>query len=247
MASAVRTTAPPRPPLADLDARHAADQLRVDPTSEVDMGLEFASGLDSPDLETPEPPAALWLQSTAPAGSALGGRPLHDGVTMIPKKLKTAPNTQAEMKDCQAALSPEQLAKVSVGPKVLDFGTVCVDSSTARCFSVHNSLADQCVLVVLKCDAPDLADSTPLSQVVPPGKLAGFDIIFKPTAPQVRPRGPPAPGTHSPGRTSGARSPTPSTASMRSPLSSPRRRGAALGAARRLIARASRWCPRRWT
>jgi hypothetical protein len=56
---------------------------------------------------------------------------------------------QAELRDCQVVLAPEELKKVSFGPKIVEFGHVSVHSVNKKWFSLMNNLP-QSILVQLK-------------------------------------------------------------------------------------------------
>lgn len=62
---------------------------------------------------------------------------------------------------------------------MLDFGQVCVNSITKKSFAVSNDLK-QTILVELLItnDHEELQSTYPLSQVIPPGSTAGFDVAF---------------------------------------------------------------------
>lgn len=85
------------------------------------------------------------------------------------RKFKPTPSTQAEMRDCSEHLSVRRLAKVSCAPNLLDFGSVCINSTTRKTFSVVNNLR-QHVRVALCIENEELIHSTPEAQVIPPSK-----------------------------------------------------------------------------
>lgn len=96
----------------------------------------------------------------------------------IKRKYKPEPVTQAELKDCSVELSGQQLQKITAGPQRINFKNVFVKSQSTKSFIITNDLR-QNIYVRLMVDAyPELRMSTPLSQVIPPGQEAGFDIIF---------------------------------------------------------------------
>lgn len=53
-------------------------------------------------------------------------------------------------------LSGEMLQKISIGPKVIDFGPVYVESYVLKSFSVKNDLRSS-IKVQLQTSAPELA------------------------------------------------------------------------------------------
>lgn len=97
---------------------------------------------------------------------------------LVKRKFKPEPTTQNELKDCSTELTGQQLQKISVGPQRINFKNVFVKSNATKSFVVTNDLR-QNIYVRLMVDAyPELQMSTPLSQVIPPGQEAGFDIVF---------------------------------------------------------------------
>ena len=51
-------------------------------------------------------------------------------------------------------------------------------SSTTKSFIVTNDLRQHIFVRLLVDRFPELCNSSPLSQVIPPGQEAGFDIVF---------------------------------------------------------------------
>ena len=150
-----------------------------DPDS-VDIGLDRDG--DEPIPALPVATEALWLQRPLDGSSPSGGgsRMPVDENRLTAKKFKAAPTTQAEVRDCGAELTSQDLLKIAASSKVLDFGEVVVNSVTAKNFAVTNELT-RTVLVALgaggKLD-PEVEASSPGAQVVPAGSTAGFDITF---------------------------------------------------------------------
>jgi len=100
-----------------------------------------------------------------------------DDSRLIRKKFNSEPKTQAEQTDCKQELTGEQLQKIIAGPKEIDFKEVFVKSKNTKSFTVTNELR-QYIHVGLRIPYPELAESFPQSQVIPPGQKAGFDIKF---------------------------------------------------------------------
>ena len=75
-------------------------------------------------------------------------------------------------------LSGEQLQKINAGPQQINFKTVFVKSSTTKSFIVTNDLRQHIYVRLLVDQYSELQQSSPLSQVIPPGQEAGFDIVF---------------------------------------------------------------------
>jgi hypothetical protein len=157
------------------------------PPDGVDLGMEPRLGLDEPEPAMLSKAEPLWLER--PMGGevpyakkrAAAKKLVHDPMRHVKKKFKPRPTSQVEKRDCEATLSPKDLALVSAGPKAVEYGTVSVGSTTRRCFTVVNGV-DQMIHVSIHPERhTELALSSPLSQVIPPGGTGGFDIMFSPT------------------------------------------------------------------
>jgi hypothetical protein len=160
------------------------------------LGLDFASGLVPPSISLPEDMAKMpdTIQGVVGLSSAANivdnshghgsegikkKKVLFDENRLVKKKFKTSPATQAEMKDCEVALSPVLLQVVQAGPKLIDFGKVCVTSKNFKSFSISNGLEQYILANVGFAAIPELAAlSTPPGQVIPAGAMAGFDVGF---------------------------------------------------------------------
>ena len=75
-------------------------------------------------------------------------------------------------------LNGEQLQRVLTGPKSIDFGAINVFSCVQKSFHVHNDL-NQAISVRLESDNKELSQINGKQQVIPAGKTAGFEIIFR--------------------------------------------------------------------
>jgi hypothetical protein len=150
---------------------------KYDP-SNPDLGMD--RDVEEPMLPLPEANEGLWLQrpldGTTPAGGVT--RLPVDENRLISKKFKPAPTTQAEVRDCEAELTSQELLGVHASHKVIDFGEVVVNSVTAKNFAVSNDLP-RCVLVAMGKLDNEVEASVPASQVIPSGATAGFDITFQ--------------------------------------------------------------------
>ncbi|GBG28496.1 Cilia- and flagella-associated protein 65 [Hondaea fermentalgiana] len=171
---------------ADDDAE-ARRGLEDDP---INIGLDPREGLRSPRLRVPAEPEPLWLErpldddgAAGDGNGASGGRRRHRGKThdenrLIKRKFKDAPTSQSEITDCRSVITPIDLAHIGVQPKQLDFGTVCVNSKSAKCLAIANDLMQNILVEICVDGVDELSHSTPKAQVIPPGSQAGFDIIF---------------------------------------------------------------------
>ena len=94
------------------------------------------------------------------------------------KKFKAEPTTQNEVRDCQVELTGEQLQKIIAGPQKINFKNVFVKSETVKSFNISNELRQHIYVRLMVDQYPELRNSSPLSQGIPPGQEAGFDIVF---------------------------------------------------------------------
>jgi hypothetical protein len=141
----------------------------------VNMGME--RGLEEPLLKIPDAVEPLWMSNTGGGTGNSKGRLPVDENRLIQKKYGSSPATQAELRDCSAELSTEDIKSVAASHKVLDFGQVCVGSLSAKNFVVFNSLKHS-VLVTVEDLEIELQQSKALSQIIPESCMAGFDIYF---------------------------------------------------------------------
>ena len=169
---------------ADREAAKSARRHAVGPGSEecdlgLDLGLDAYCGLTCPFPELPKEREGLWLSQPCGDGAeGLGGLTMFDQTRLFPRKLKAKPETPDEVRDCKLSLSPKELLAVVGGPKTIDFGTVSVFTTVPRNFTVMNDLRQSVLVSIELGGEEELEQSTPLSQVIPPGASAGFDIVF---------------------------------------------------------------------
>ena len=158
--------------------------------NEVDIGLEPASGLESPkpSLRLLEDPPVFLEQ---PLSGIMPSKQMLDAISkkknahvfdenvILKKKFKSQAVTGQEIRECKTELTPKQLFSIVCGPRVIDFGRVSVFSTNVKSFYVANDL-DQCILATFLFDEAreTLQRSTPRSQVVPPGATTTFDITL---------------------------------------------------------------------
>ena len=126
-------------------------------------------------------PEKLGLISRFPKKKNPNGnqqRVFMDDRILIKSKFKPFPTTPPEINECSRTLSTSQQALVYTSHQGINFGVVSVFSSESRSFMVRNNL-EQCIFVEFYFDdIPELKQSTPKSQIVPPMQTAGFDLIF---------------------------------------------------------------------
>eukprot|EP00966_Prymnesium_polylepis_P199574 4625110-Prymnesium_polylepis.1 len=100
------------------------------------------------------------------------GMTLFDQMRPFPKKFKPKPESSDEIRDCKQPLSPKELLMVTGGPKTIDFGAISVFTKVLRNFTVMNEMRSACLVELVVADEEELAESTPPSQVIPPGSSA---------------------------------------------------------------------------
>lgn len=161
-------------------AQRRKEKYYVDPMDPVSMGMRFGQGLNEPNPPLPPPAESLQLQySMAGYQGQARHKPRKKNKNISSgKKFKQQPTTQAERRDCDTVLSHVDLQSISWAPKALDFGRLFVGAVGKKQFSVSNDL-DQHIIVQIGPELErELADSGPLSQMVPPGETADFDLVF---------------------------------------------------------------------
>ena len=146
----------------------------------VDMGMNPRAGLRSPQPNMPQTADPLWLERPMDEDGGAPRRRVRvpaDDNRLIKRKFKPSPTTPAEVRDIDADLTPDNLKDIVAGPKNLEFGRIVVRSVVSKSFAVGNNLA-QSILVTMVIEEEELHRSTPESQLIPPGEVAGFDITF---------------------------------------------------------------------
>uniref|UniRef100_UPI00398E85F1 cilia- and flagella-associated protein 47-like isoform X2 n=1 Tax=Pristiophorus japonicus TaxID=55135 RepID=UPI00398E85F1 len=168
-----------------------------------DIGMRSAEGLRSPKLSVKdiieEKCPLRWSQqsrgqpirtrkptvrdgdSTARPGltcSDEGSMSTSDHSSKARDGLNAVPSSLQEEKDCSLTLRPQQLHQIFIGPSTIDFGTVCVYSTSMQNLNIVNNLPTH-VLIEVDTDCAELRESSPLSQVIPPMSAAYLPLIFE--------------------------------------------------------------------
>ena len=149
--------------------------------------------LDSPRLKLPDPKDTLWV--VKPIGQyepiymeenikkQIGKTPEDMPDDLEIKKVTgnvtgEIPRTHQEIRECNLELSGEDLQKIQVGAKELNFGQVFKNSEKTLTFWVKNNHRNF-IFIKFEIDSnmPDLQRSYPKSHVIGPGELYGFKII----------------------------------------------------------------------
>ncbi|KAM8753166.1 cilia- and flagella-associated protein 47 [Rhynchonycteris naso] len=159
-------------------------QARRDDAQFADTELHQTSGLESPSLSLVElkdepcsserelEPYQLLCTSNIESKEAEAlGREILEG-------LKPYPSTPQEQCDCSLMLTPRQIHQVIIGPAILNFGDICVNSINNRPLHVVNMLSTH-VLIKLDLNLKELKKTKQLSYVIPPSSSAYIAMIFQ--------------------------------------------------------------------
>jgi hypothetical protein len=160
-----------------------------------DLGMVPGEGLTAPEPRVPRREDPLPFSTLA--AEADDGKKA-DGSVALRKALKVDENKTVkkkfpgdiskrplnEQRECKIVLSPKDIQNIVVPVKVLDFGHVSVYSTNIKSFFVYNGLKTHVQVSIPQGIRQELALSTPLCQIIPPGQMAGFDIVFRSETPQ---------------------------------------------------------------
>ncbi|KFQ55701.1 Uncharacterized protein CXorf22, partial [Nestor notabilis] len=92
--------------------------------------------------------------------------------------LNAVPSSTQEKEDCSLTLTSKQLHQILIGPSTMDFGDVCVYSTTFRKLQIINNLLVH-IWIQIDIEIDELQKSGPLSQVVPPFTKTHVPIVFE--------------------------------------------------------------------
>jgi len=87
------------------------------------------------------------------------------------------PRTHQEIRECSLELSGEDLQKIQVGTKEINYGQIFINSEISKTFWIKNNLRTH-IFIRLEIDPnfSELQKSSPLSHVISPGDIYGFKI-----------------------------------------------------------------------
>uniref|UniRef100_A0A8C5M3C4 Calponin-homology (CH) domain-containing protein n=1 Tax=Leptobrachium leishanense TaxID=445787 RepID=A0A8C5M3C4_9ANUR len=156
-----------------------------DVNNPVDLGITPAAGLRPPSISIKESITESQAPKTAPAhhGNLLTMSQLADGEARSLNRQVTGgfnaiPSTHVEKQDCRFILTPQQLHQVAIGPSVIDFGEVCIGSTSVKEINIINSLPMHIwVQVEIVCE--ELQQTSPLSYVMPPMSKTQIPVVFE--------------------------------------------------------------------
>ncbi|XP_074953995.1 cilia- and flagella-associated protein 47 [Phalacrocorax aristotelis] len=151
----------------------------------VNIGLKPAEGLMSPKMSITDfhkeklqfemlpldENCLLTRRKLAAIGSKSSVKEVWSGLSPMPS------STQ-EKEDCSLTLTSKQLHQILIGPSTLDFGDVCVYSTTARKLHIINNLLVH-IWIQIEIEIDELQQTSPLCQVVPPLTKTHIPIVFE--------------------------------------------------------------------
>ncbi|KAM9245460.1 cilia- and flagella-associated protein 47 [Leptosomus discolor] len=151
----------------------------------VSLGLKPAEGLMSPKISITD------FQKEKPQFKML---PLDENCLLTSRKLaaigskspieeiwgglSAIPSSTQEKEDCSLTLTSKQVHQILIGPSTMDFGEVCVYSTTARKLHIINNLLVH-IWIQIMVEIDELRQTSPLSQVVPPLTKTHIPIVFE--------------------------------------------------------------------
>ncbi|NXL98458.1 CFA47 protein, partial [Tyrannus savana] len=155
----------------------------------VSIGIKPGEGLKSPNISITDFPKEK-LQLKMP--------PLDDDCLLTSRKLATitststnketwswlspVPSSTQEKEDCSLTLTHKQLHQIFIGPSTIDFGDVCVFSTTTKELHIINNLLVH-IWIQIEIEIEELQETSPLSQVVPPLTKTHVPIVFETITP----------------------------------------------------------------
>ncbi|XP_058441727.1 cilia- and flagella-associated protein 47 isoform X2 [Marmota monax] len=149
-----------------------------------DIGIEPASGLKSPSLseveieESQSSAECLIKANQLLSTKKIASKEMESLERKVPKGLKAYPSTLHEKYDCSLILTPKQIHQVIVGPSVLNFGDVSVNSTNTHLLHVINMLP-MYILIKLDTNLEELQKTKQFSYVIPPISNTYISMIFE--------------------------------------------------------------------
>nr|XP_060492229.1 cilia- and flagella-associated protein 47 [Panthera onca] len=170
--------------LRNVRMQKQAERECMDSYNNTDIGLQPASGLKSPSLsETEIEEESSAAQRRIRRNQLLNTRNIASKETKalktkVLKGLKSDPSTPHEKHDCSLILTPKQIHQVIVGPSVLNFGDICVNSTNTRLLHVVNMLPMH-ILIQLDINLKELQKTNQFSYVIPPTASTYISMVFE--------------------------------------------------------------------
>ncbi|PKK24954.1 cilia and flagella associated protein 47 [Columba livia] len=151
----------------------------------VNIGLKPAEGLVSPRISITDLHKEKLQFKMLPSdenclltSKKLAAIASKSSVKEIWNGLSAVPSSTQEKEDCSLTLTSKQLHQILIGPSTIDFGDVCVHSSTARELHIINNLLVH-IWIQIEIEIDELQQTSPLSQVVPPLTKTHIPVVFE--------------------------------------------------------------------
>ncbi|NXU42120.1 CFA47 protein, partial [Drymodes brunneopygia] len=162
--------------------REAARQFYIY-NNPVSIGIEPAEGLKSPNISLADLPKEKPKMLPLGDNCMLTSRKLAAIVSKSTNKgvwswLSPMPSSSQEKEDCSLTLTHKELHQIFIGPSTIDFGDVCVYSTTTRELHIINNLSVH-IWIQVEIEVAELQDTSPLSQVVPPLTKTHIPVVFE--------------------------------------------------------------------
>nr|XP_058147688.1 cilia- and flagella-associated protein 47 [Dasypus novemcinctus] len=170
--------------LRNVRLQKQAERECVYSYNDTDIGIQPGSGLKSPTLSETEIEEDLTsAEDQVKPNQLLSTRHMASKETeslrrKVLKGLKSNPSTPQEKQDCSLILTPKQIHQVIVGPSVLNFGDVCVNSMNTHLLHVINMLSMH-ILIQLDIDLAELQKTNQFSYVIPPTTSTYISMVFE--------------------------------------------------------------------
>ncbi|NWH72327.1 CFA47 protein, partial [Piaya cayana] len=166
--------------------RHASRQFYIYNNS-MNIGLKPAEGLVSPKISVADlhKEKLEFEMLSSDENCLLNSQILatinsRSSIKAIWCGLNAVPSSTQEKEDCSLTLTSKQLHQVLIGPPTMDFGDVCLYSTTTRKLHIINKLLIH-IWIQLEIEMDELQQTSLLSQVVPPCTKTHIPIVFEPS------------------------------------------------------------------
>ncbi|KAM7365486.1 hypothetical protein PAMP_016406 [Pampus punctatissimus] len=151
---------------------------------DVNIGIVPSQGLVPPELRITEMEISKISESRpkysndSPATKFSHPQELTPITRQVSEVMNAVPSTSQEVADCNRTLTAQELNKIVIGPLLVDFGEVCVQSVCVQKLELINHLS-VFVWLQLEVDWPELQGSSPLSHVLPPRSHNTLPLTFQ--------------------------------------------------------------------
>ncbi|PNW70067.1 hypothetical protein CHLRE_17g704300v5 [Chlamydomonas reinhardtii] len=146
---------------------------------DVNLGMDTRSGLAAPEPKLSRTVDPLWRVDSTKEAAPRMLRQLGPADLEGTHQWKARPQSEQERIDVTRELTKEELSRLVVGPRVVDFGKVSMGSTNTRHLVVHNTL-DTSLNVVLDLKPLEMLRESPsISQVIPPGARGAFPLVLQ--------------------------------------------------------------------